>query len=81
MTGFTIAAHEPYYIDYTKMDLAATFSASGFTVEESAVHWVTKTVTATKSSLPPLVSPPQPAEATVGGVLDVHDAAAPAEAS
>jgi hypothetical protein len=48
LTGFTITAHEPYYLDYTKMDIPSTFAEAGFKVDEVGVHWVTKTVSATK---------------------------------
>lgn len=50
LKGFTISAHEPYYLDYTQMDLPAAMSEAGFTVDESGVHWVSKHITATKSS-------------------------------
>lgn len=49
--GFTIIAHEPYYSDYVKHDLAELFSSGDLHIDESSVHWVTKTVTATKKSL------------------------------
>merc|ERR1711871_1383798 len=70
LKGFTIAAHEPYYMDYTKMDLSAVLEEAGFTVENSDVHWVTKTVVATKSTATiflessPSWSAPTPTEPT-----------------
>ena len=53
LTGFTITAHEPYYLDYTKMNIPSTFAEAGFTVDEVGVHWVTKTVSATKITATP----------------------------
>jgi len=50
LKGFTIQAHEPYYFDYTAMDLPAAFKAAGFDVDEVGVHWVSKTISATKTT-------------------------------
>lgn len=60
LKGFTIAAHEPYYMDYTQMDLTAAMREAGFEVEETGVHWVSKHITATKivSSTPSAVLSP-----------------------
>lgn len=66
LKGFTIAAHEPYYMDYTQMDLPVAMSEAGFAVDESAVHWVSKHITATKLSSSPITmpAPPPPPVAT-----------------
>ena len=48
LEGFTITAHEPYYLDYTEMDLPAMFAEGGFRVEASEVNWVSKCVTCVK---------------------------------
>ena len=48
LKGFTIIAHEPYYLNYTEMDLDALFESNGFSVENKAVNWVSKCVTALK---------------------------------
>jgi len=59
LKGFTISAHEPYYLDYTKMDLNGAMSEAGFTVVDTGVHWVSKHVTAIKSSSV-MSTPPTP---------------------
>jgi ubiquinone/menaquinone biosynthesis C-methylase UbiE len=48
LKGFTIIAHEPYYIDYSEMDLKGMMEEVGFQVESEGVHWVTKSVVAHK---------------------------------
>ena len=48
LKGFTIIAHEPYYINYTEMDLDGLFESNGFTVDSKVVNWVSKCVTVTK---------------------------------
>jgi ubiquinone/menaquinone biosynthesis C-methylase UbiE len=48
LEGFTIIAHEPYYLDYTRNDLSALFSEAGFQVDTTEVHWVSKLLCATK---------------------------------
>jgi hypothetical protein len=49
LEGFTISAHEPYYMDYTETDLSALFGQAGLTVETTGVHWVSKSVTLVKA--------------------------------
>jgi hypothetical protein len=49
LEGFTISAHEPYYMDYTEADLSALFGQAGLTVESTGVHWVSKSVTLVKA--------------------------------
>lgn len=46
LEGFTVIAHEPYYLDYVTSDLKELFS--GFTIDNQEVNWVTKCVTFTK---------------------------------
>ena len=46
LEGFTVIAHEPYYLDYVTSDLKELFA--GFTVDNQDVNWVTKCVTFTK---------------------------------
>jgi len=48
LEGFTIIAHEPYYLNYTQQDLAKLFTDAGFTVGETEVHWVSKCMVMTK---------------------------------
>jgi len=48
LEGFTIIAHEPYYINYTKQDLVKLFQDQGFSVDTTEVHWVSKCLVATK---------------------------------
>lgn len=48
LEGFTLIAHEPYYINYTKQNLTELFLDNGLKVEESEVNWVSKCITATK---------------------------------
>ena len=48
LEGFTLIAHEPYYINYTKQNLTELFLEHGLKVEEEEVNWVSKCVTATK---------------------------------
>ena len=48
LKGFTIIAHEPYYMNYSEMDLIGLMEEVGFKVESSDVHWVSKSVVATK---------------------------------
>jgi ubiquinone/menaquinone biosynthesis C-methylase UbiE len=48
LEGFTISAHEPYYLEYTKSDLSKLFEDEGFTVDAKEVHWVSKLVVGTK---------------------------------
>jgi hypothetical protein len=49
LEGFTISAHEPYYMDYTETDLSVLFGQAGLTVESTGVHWVSKSVTLVKA--------------------------------
>lgn len=44
LEGFTIIAHEPYYLNYVEEDLSALFGASGLQLESSSVEWVSKCV-------------------------------------
>jgi ubiquinone/menaquinone biosynthesis C-methylase UbiE len=46
LEGFTVIAHEPYYLDYVTTDLKELFT--GFTLDNQEVNWVTKCVTFTK---------------------------------
>eukprot|EP00596_Hydrurales_sp_CCMP1899_P005391 CAMPEP_0119042634 /NCGR_PEP_ID=MMETSP1177-20130426/16041_1 /TAXON_ID=2985 /ORGANISM="Ochromonas sp, Strain CCMP1899" /LENGTH=432 /DNA_ID=CAMNT_0007009563 /DNA_START=108 /DNA_END=1403 /DNA_ORIENTATION=- len=39
LEGFTVSAHEPYYMDYTKTDLPALFKSSGMSVKTNTVNW------------------------------------------
>ena len=48
LKGFTIIAHEPYYMNYSEMDLSGMMTGVGFQVDSSDVHWVSKSVVATK---------------------------------
>ncbi len=48
LEGFTVSAHEPYYLDYTETDLVALFGEGGLRVEASEVNWVSKCVTCVK---------------------------------
>ena len=48
LEGFTIMAHEPYYMDYTQNEIGELFSKAGFEVETTEVHWVSKLLVATK---------------------------------
>ena len=48
LEGFTIIAHEPYYLDYTRMNLTNAMADTGFEVKSSAVYWVSKTIVAEK---------------------------------
>jgi len=48
LEGFTLIAHEPYYINYTKQNLTELFLDYGLKVEEEEVNWVSKCITATK---------------------------------
>ena len=48
LKGFTIIAHEPYYMNYSEMDLSGMMAEVGFQVDSSDVHWVSKSVVATK---------------------------------
>lgn len=48
LEGFTSIAHEPYYLDYSEMDLSGTMKEVGFQVESSKVHWVSKSMVAVK---------------------------------
>ena len=51
LEGFTILAHEPFYLDYTKQSLRDLFGASGLVQDEGSeeVCWVSKVVTFTKA--------------------------------
>ena len=44
LEGFTVAAHEPYYLDYTETDLPAMFEEGGFEVQAVSVNWVSKCI-------------------------------------
>ena len=51
LKGFTIIAHEPYYLDYVEMDLSGPsgmMAEIGFDVTHNSVHWVSKCVVAVK---------------------------------
>lgn len=48
LEGFTVVAHEPYYLDYTKNEIGSVFQQAGFEVEQREVHWVSKLLVATK---------------------------------
>ena len=48
LEGFTIIAHEPYYLDYTKNEIGLLFTDAGFSVDTTEVHWVSKLLVATK---------------------------------
>ena len=48
LEGFTVIAHEPYYLDYTRTDLSKIFNDAGFQVDTTEVHWVSKLLCATK---------------------------------
>lgn len=48
LEGFTVVAHEPYYLDYVKSDLHTMFTERGFEVEETATAWVSKCITLKK---------------------------------
>lgn len=48
LEGFTIIAHEPYYLNYVEEDLPALFAASGLQLETCSVEWVSKCVTFSK---------------------------------
>jgi ubiquinone/menaquinone biosynthesis C-methylase UbiE len=48
LEGFTIIAHEPYYMDYTQKEIGELFSEAGFEVDTTEVHWVSKLLVATK---------------------------------
>jgi ubiquinone/menaquinone biosynthesis C-methylase UbiE len=49
LEGFTIIAHEPYYLNYTEEDLSSLFRRAGFEVNTSNVEWVSKCMTFTKN--------------------------------
>ena len=49
LEGFTIIAHEPYYLNYTEEDLSSLFQRAGFEVNTSNVEWVSKCMTFTKN--------------------------------
>jgi len=48
LEGFTVIAHEPYYLDYVKTDLKSLFTEGGFVVEETSNAWVSKSLTLRK---------------------------------
>ena len=48
LEGFTVIAHEPYYMDYTQNEIGDLFSEAGFEVDAKEVHWVSKLLVATK---------------------------------
>ncbi len=48
LEGFTVIAHEPYYMDYTQNELGSLFTEAGFEVDAKEVHWVSKLLVATK---------------------------------
>jgi ubiquinone/menaquinone biosynthesis C-methylase UbiE len=50
LQGFTIIAHEPYYLDYTKTDLVSVFGDEGLQLDGSSVNWVSKCMTFTKTA-------------------------------
>merc|ERR1711988_499648 len=54
LEGFTIIAHEPYYMDYTQKEIGGLFSEAGFEVDTTEVHWVSKLLVATKPGAPAL---------------------------
>ena len=49
LEGFTIIAHEPYYLDYTQENLEELFAASGLEVLNKGVWWVSKSMTFKKT--------------------------------
>jgi len=51
LEGFTIIAHEPYYMDYTEQNLKELFANSGLLLDEGSeqVHWVSKVLSFTKA--------------------------------
>ena len=61
LEGFTIIAHEPYYLNYTQQDLTKMFTDVGFSVDTSEVHWVSKFMVVTKPAVE-TVAEPAPAE-------------------
>ena len=49
LEGFTIIAHEPYYLNYTEEKLPELFSSHGLQVDSSEVNWVSKCISFTKT--------------------------------
>jgi ubiquinone/menaquinone biosynthesis C-methylase UbiE len=49
LENFTVSAHEPYYMDYTKTDLPELFKNSGLMVKTSTVNWVSKCISFVKA--------------------------------
>lgn len=50
LEGFTIIAHEPYYLNYTEENLEQLFGACGLKMESSSVNWVSKCVSFSKEA-------------------------------